>query len=344
MTTTPPDGAPAGHGTDAAWRPRARRATAWSSLAAVILALGAAAIAWSWRDQLPDRVASHWSGSGAPDGFMAPMTFALVAVATTVVLCALFAAIGLFAGASASTRRIAAAGCVWSGGFLAATTLGTLAPQRGLADPSQVELGGSTLLLTLLVPLAPAVLAALLVPGDPSTPATESVPGDAPRAVVRDGERAVWLQRTTGGTGLAVGVVAVLGTAVLAITTGEPTMLVVPAVLALTFVAMFAFTVRVDATGLTVRSTAGWPGTHVPADEVVRASVARVSPLREFGGWGWRIARDGRVGVVLRAGEALLVERTGGRSFTVTVDDAATAAALLNTMADRARGQGVARG
>ena len=62
-----------------------------------------------------------------------------------------------------------------------------------------------------------------------------------------------------------------------------------------------------------------------------------VSPFAEFGGWGYRVGRGGRVGIVLRSGPALQVERTGGRSLVVTVDDAATGAALLNTLAARAR-------
>ncbi|MEL7976017.1 DUF1648 domain-containing protein [Isoptericola sp. F-RaC21] len=337
MTTAPPPGTPRARTATEVWRPRARRAMAWSSLAGLLLALGAAAVVWTWRDELPPRIASHWSDGGAPDGFMAPATIALVGVVTTVVLCGVFALIGLTQGAAASTRRVAAGGCVWSGAFMAAIVVGTLAPQRGLADASQVELSGATLAASILLPLVPAGIAAALVPGDPAMPAEAPVPADAPRAALRDGERVVWLRRAAGGTGLAVGAVAVVVTAALAVVTDEWTMLVVPAVLAAIFVAMFAFTVRVDAAGLTVRSTAGWPGTRVPADEVVRASVTQVRPLRDYGGWGWRTARDGRVGVVLRAGEALLVERTGGRSFTVTVDDAAGAAALLNAMADRAR-------
>jgi hypothetical protein len=336
MTTPPPPGAPPVRTGTEVWRPRARRAMAWSSLAGLLLALGAAVVVRSWRDDLPEQVASHWSG-GTPDGFMTPATFAVVGVVATVVLCALFAAIGITQGAAASTRRITAGGCVWSGAFMATITVGTLAPQRGLADASQVELSGATLLAAVLLPLVPAAVAAALVPGDPAMPATEDVPDDAPRAALRDGERAVWLRRATGGPGLAVGAVAVALTALAAALTAEWTMLVVPAVLAALFVTMFAFSVRVDPSGLTVRSAARWPGTHVPADEVVRASVTQVRPLADYGGWGWRTARDGRVGVVLRSGEALLVERTGGRSFAVTVDDAEDAAALLNTMAARAR-------
>jgi len=310
---------------------------AWSSLAGLLFALAAAAVVRAWRDELPAQIASHWSGSGEPDGFMSPTALALVAVATTAVLCGLFAVIGLTQGAAASTRRITAGGCVWSGAFMAAIVVGTLAPQRGLADASQVGLSGAALLAAVLLPLVPAGIAAALVPGDPAMPAAEAVPDDAPRATLRDGERAVWLRRATGGPGLAVGAVAVALTTLAAALTAEWTMLVVPLLLAALFVTMFAFTVRVDPAGLTVRSAARWPGTHVPADEVVRASVTQVRPLRDYGGWGWRTARDGRVGVVLRSGDALLVERTGGRSFAVTVDDPAEAAALLNTMAERAR-------
>ena len=71
--------------------------------------------------------------------------------------------------------------------------------------------------------------------------------------------------------------------------------------------------------------------------ELVRADVRDVRPFREFGGWGWRVGRGGRVGVVLRAGESLLVERTGGRSVVVTVDGARAAAGLVNSLADRSR-------
>src|SRR5690625_1286166 len=98
--------------------------------------------------------------------------------------------------------------------------------------------------------------------------------------------------------------------------------------------------VRVDAAGLTAVSTLGRPRQHVPAAEVERAEVVEVDPFGEFGGVGLRIAPDihGTVGVVLRKGEAILVHRSGGRRFAITVDDAAQGAALLNSYAERARG------
>lgn len=45
----------------------------------------------------------------------------------------------------------------------------------------------------------------------------------------------------------------------------------------------------------------------------------------------------GATGVVLRSGEAIEVQRTGGRRFVVTVDDAQTGAALLGTLVARSR-------
>jgi hypothetical protein len=177
----------------------------------------------------------------------------------------------------------------------------------------------------------------LLVPGDAPHRARAAVPADAPRLPLGEAQRAVWLGRAAGGAGIAIGAVGLLVAAASALATRTWGALVVPVVLALVLAAMFAFTVRVDAAGLTVRSALGWPRSHVPADEIEQASVVQVRPFGDFGGWGWRIGRGGRVGVVLRAGEGLLVERSGGRSLVVTVDDAATAAALLNTMAERAR-------
>ena len=92
-----------------------------------------------------------------------------------------------------------------------------------------------------------------------------------------------------------------------------------------------------DGTGLTVRLLIRRPRIQVPLDEIIEAEVVTVRPIAEFGGWGLRIGAAGRAGVVLRSGPALQVTRTSGRAFVVTVDDAQTGAALLNTLAARAR-------
>jgi hypothetical protein len=104
------------------------------------------------------------------------------------------------------------------------------------------------------------------------------------------------------------------------------------ALLALTWSAR----VVVDADGLRVASL-GLTWSRVPVERVASAEAGAVSPLREFGGWGWRMGRDGRRGYVTRAGEALVVHRIGEPDVVVTVDGAAGAAAALNTLVARVR-------
>ena len=73
------------------------------------------------------------------------------------------------------------------------------------------------------------------------------------------------------------------------------------------------------------------------ATAVTKGDLTRsitVEALGAFGGWGWRRV-PGALGVVLRNGEALRVERKQGHALVVTVEDAATAAALVNALAAR---------
>ncbi|AXE39780.1 hypothetical protein [Acidipropionibacterium virtanenii] len=327
------------HSTDTRepWRRRAVITTVWSSAIALALLIASTVIAWSWREELPDPVASHWNGGSVPDAVSGLAGFLATMGITGIGCLVLFDAIALFMGRTAGTLRMAAAGNVWMAGLLATLTAGSLAPQRGLADAHQVALPGWLLPLALLAPLVPAVIAAILVPADRRRPATTAVPAGAPRIPLGEAARAVWLRRVSGGPGAAIAVGSILLIVVLSIVLNTPGVLALVAVLVLVLGAMLAFQVRVDATGLTARSLLGWPRTRIRADEVERASVIDVSPFRDFGGWGWRVGHGGRTGIVLRAGEALLVEQSGGRSLVITVDDAEQGAALLNTMAARAR-------
>lgn len=310
---------------------------AWSSAVALALLAAAAVVAAAWAGDLPDPVASHWGSGGTPDGFASLTSYVTTLVAVGAVSVLGFGALAAFWGRSASTRRLCAAVSVWVAGFLAVVVVGSLHAQRGLADAATADGPGWLPVVAVLGGLVLAVPAALVVHPDPPLAARSAVEPDAPRATVHPGERAAWVGRASGGPMPAV----IAGTAALLVAvaalTREWELLVIPVVVALALVATAAFTVRVAADGLTVRSVLGWPRTHVPAAEVLRADAVEVRPLRDFGGYGWRLGRRGRTGVVLRAGEALEVTRTGGRRFVVTVDDAARAAALLNTLADRSR-------
>jgi hypothetical protein len=333
MTTTPGPGVR----TAEPWKALARRATAWSAGTALVLLVASAVVVLTWRDDLPDPVASHWGAGAEPNGFQSLAAWLTTMLVSGLACVVLLGAIGWFWGKAAMTRRTAAAATVWIGGFFATLNVVSLASQRGLADATQARSPSWHMVVSWLVPLVPAVLAALLAPADPRQAATEPVPADAERVALADGERAVWIRRIGGGTGLWVGAGSIVLVLALALLTRQWGMLVIPVLLAALFAAMMVFEVRVDASGLRVRSALGWPRTFVPADEVVQARVVEVFALRQFGGWGWRVRPGGEVGIVPRSGQGIEVERTGGRIVTITVDDAESGAALLNMMADRAR-------
>jgi hypothetical protein len=110
------------------------------------------------------------------------------------------------------------------------------------------------------------------------------------------------------------------------------------AVALLVYLAFGWIRVSVDARGLRIRyGVLPWPVTSVPLDDIRRAERIDLAPL-EWGGWGYRGSRKAfrRAAVVLRSGDAIKLQLTDGREFAVTVDDAATGAALLADLLDRA--------
>ncbi|MBX6748389.1 MAG: DUF1648 domain-containing protein [Micromonosporaceae bacterium] len=308
-----------------------------TTVGGLLVLLIAAGITWSWRAQLPDPVASHWGADGQPDGFSSLGGILAVLLGLGGGLVLLFGAATWVLGQTSVTRRIGAAATAWVSLFMAVVVVGSLFVQRGLSDAREAGSVNTVLLVGLLVPIVPAVIAAIVVPGDLRQPTTDPVPADAPRVKLVDGERAVWIRRASTPVGFYLAAPVILVGVALFVWARAWPMLVVDALVIAVLVILTTFVVRVDRAGLTVRSAGGWPRYRVPLDEVVRAGVTQVSPVKDFGGWGWRVGRDGRVGVVLRKGEALLVERTGGRSIVVTVDEPAKGAGLLNTLADRAR-------
>jgi len=294
------------------------------------------ALALSWRDALPDPIATHWSADGVDGVGSLGATVGLV-VAIVTVFTAAMAALGIWWGRAALTRRLAAGVAVWFSAVQTGVLLGILTGQRGLMDPYQAPGSGGSIAVTFAAATEAAVVVGFLVPGDPARPAAEAIPTDAPRLRVTATERAIWVRRTTQqhvGTTAAV-------VAAFSLTMGTLTQMwwlsgVLVVGLALILLGALRWTVTVDATGLSVRSVVGLR-VHVPLDEVEGAAVTHVAPIRQFGGWGLRVGVRGATGVITRKGEAIDVTRTGHRRTVVTVDDAATGAALLNTLADRAR-------
>lgn len=298
---------------------------------------------------LPDPVAVHWGASGAPDGFASPWLYPLLTALIAGVLPLLLALTslpGLRRGHGGPTYRFMGALALGLAAFGAVALTWSALMQAGLADAADAPSVWPALLGGVL---AGAIAGALgwVVQPHVEQPAPIFLPGGA--IALRPGERAVWMRTTTvgraGGFGLGLGTIAVVLAAVMTAVTGAPAVTVwVLAVAAVVLVVLaattVAFHVRVDDAGLEVRSVLGLPRFRVPLAEVERAAGVEVNPMGEFGGWGVRSA-PGRFGIVLRAGAAIEVWRENGRRTVVTVDDAATGAALLQALADRSR-QGTA--
>jgi hypothetical protein len=91
----------------------------------------------------------------------------------------------------------------------------------------------------------------------------------------------------------------------------------------------------IDYSGIGLRGKSGGMPSPIRLGDVRSAEVTQVSAIRDFGGIGYLTAPDGRQGWITRSGEALVVHRHGKPDFVYTVDDAAEAAAVLNTLVAR---------
>ncbi len=304
-----------------------------SALVGPLLTVAGLLLTYAVRDRLPERLAVHWGPDGRPDRFASLTEAAVTASLMTALLPLVFVVIGAAWHPSARGPLAGFGGAVAV--FLGGLLFGSLTSQRPGEVAQAFPTGG--LVPTLL--LAAVVGVALWRWGRLRPPVLDGsrrpVPAGAVRLDVPDTTRLAW----TGHAALPdVGIVLVVLLAVTPLVVvavlGMPWLLL----LAVGIVALLVLTgsarVVVDTDGLRVQSLfLTW--SRVPLERVAEARTGRVSPLREFGGYGWRIGKDGSRGFVTRSGEALVVERIGEPPVVVTVDDAAEAAAVLNTLASR---------
>lgn len=299
------------------------------ALSAVVVAAVHAAV----RDRLPDPLATHFSGGGAPDGFSSAGSFLAVSVALLLGTGALLGGIGAWQRPGLG-RWIVVTG--WAAaGLLGSVLVSALRVNAAVADAHDARLPWWHIGVGCAVAAVAGGIGWLVVRGwTAESVAAGTVPE---RLALREGESAVWV-RGAGSPqlGLIGGVLVLAGVAV-----SVPAGWIAAVALAAGGVLCLAFArVRVTAGARGVVVSPGalpWPRVRIPLDGIESASHRPLSALGEFGGWGYRI-RPGRSGVILRSGDALVVRRVGGREFAVTVDDAATAAALLNALVGRGRG------
>lgn len=303
----------------------------------------------AYRSELPDRVASHWSGfSGPPDDSMTPRQFLVVVGIMAVVGVALCVGAAFYRGLPSKAAMVLS----FFGGFLGALGSVLLAivavTQRGLERwqdaalegwetpvmfVSSLAVGGLSAWIARLIPLDEAAAEAertaeaerrrKQVERLPKPKASPMSP-DAPIGRAWDSTLQVWWPLLISLPGLvAGGVIAQLvhlwfGIALMAA--------------ALAVAALCRIRVSADESGLKVSyGLFGWPRTSVPLDRMAEVQPIDVVPI-EWGGWGYRgsLKLMKRAAVVLRAGPGLRIDLRDGKVFAVTVDDPHAPARLLN--------------
>ena len=326
--------------------PPDRGAALLCAVPALIVALAGlvgALLVDGWRVRLPDPVASHWSSSGPPDGFMS-VDGVIVSVAVTAGIGAVLCLVVFVRRVEATTRRILAGTICGTAVFVIVLIVALTGAQLDLAHSAAAPLSGWAFLFAAVGGVLAGTAAGFVVPAavrDDSPPVVGQVPVAAPPA----GPGVLWSGRTTYAPAamivLASSVLALLATAV--VTGMWPILLPVALVIALATVATGLVRVTVSAERVRFAGPLGRPRVEIPLAEIERAEVVPVSALKDFGGWGIRVGFSaklkGAVGFVLRSGPGLVVVRTGDsakpfRRDVVVVDDAATAAAFVNALLD----------
>ncbi|WP_050799845.1 DUF1648 domain-containing protein [Streptomyces himastatinicus] len=301
---------------------------AWAAVLAVFTAL---------RDRLPDPVATHMGPGGQADGFTGLGAF--LPVATTLLLLP-----GLIASVVAYCSRMALGGqrMLVATGYGTAAMLGydlvaLLEANAGAGRAAQVAFPLWHLAVSFAVAGAVGGAGWLLAGRDaaPADEADEAAEAAGPRLPLGKGETAVWTRSVGSPVLVVVGAgITLLGVVLTVVmdVTAESALIAV----GLISLALSRCRVTVDRRGLSV---APWfaprPRMRIPLERITKATSREARALG-LGGWGYRI-QPGRSALVLRSGDALFLRLATGKEFVVTVDDAATAAALLNTLVERDR-------
>jgi len=292
----------------------------------------------------PSIVAVHWGFSGGPNGYGSAVGFVVLLGAISLGLVAVLggaAVIGAHQGRMTVMLKVLAVSSGWLSILLGVSAIGALLPQRTAASIHDAQNPSLALAIGVVVATAVAVVAWRILP----KAVAMSRPDESTEAAVVElgaSERVSWIRSAAMPRRFAV----LLMGALTVVTAGEVVLVVssdsalwwvslVPVVVILLVLSSLAWTVRIEASGVRIRSVLGLPVFSIPMGSIQSAAVVEVSALSDFGGWGVRFGAGGRMGIIVRSGKAIEIHRENGLVTVVTVDDADTAAGLINAFVRR---------
>lgn len=295
--------------------------------------LGALAVLVSWVPRLPPETALKWDMATGDVLTSGPLWLNVVSLAgPSVGMLAVLAVLKWSGKLTGWGRRMSVAILAGIAVFPALALPAVLGSQLDLTDPMLAPDPGAVLGAVAVGSVAYGVLAAVVAGSRPL--AASGTANPVPPLRLAPEETAAWTRTTTAWVCLLGGGSAGLGLIAAGLVTGLWVLAIAGTVVLALGAVTGRWTVTVDRYGLTCSSLLGLGRFRMPADGA-EAEVASVRGLTEFLGWGVRFGGAGSVGLVFRNGEALRVHGPAGRSLTVTVPDAATAAALFNALAAR---------
>jgi MFS family permease len=301
--------------------------TATAVLPGAVLAV-AGVLANTWRDRLPDPIATHWNSGpngASPLGLFVAVCLGLGAVAT--VLLAATAAAALRRGRPMPRLSVGV-----GAGFAAlppAVLLAVLVPNLDVPDWHAAR-GGAVVVFFLLGAAALGVVAAFT--GGLPAPVRETA-ADRPSVGLRPGQRAFWSGRAANPAMLwALGLIPV-AIAFLPAGLPWPTAVWIAFVGAAVTALTYRLTATVDATGVTIRfGLLGFPRRHLKLSGIREATARDLTTFGD-GGLGLRFNPvTGTTAYKVRGGPALALALESGRTVLVSVDDPETGAGLVNDL------------
>ncbi len=288
----------------------------------VLAAIGVTLLSIVMMDELPDQLATHWSGSTA-DGFMAVETLAAINSLMILALGLGFVLAAPRMPGRVEARTLTAAGTGLAA-FLAVLHIGTLLANRG-TDGVDVSFPSATLAAAAVIGLGVAALGWRLGPDGRGT-GPEFLAST--ELTMDTGEAVVWTGAASAERWFLLLPAVMIGFAAWMAVAGDAFAAVTALGAAIAALSLLRVRVSIGAAGVRVRGGPfGLLRTRVPLEQITSVRAEQVEPMA-YGGWGYRI-KPGVRAITIRSGPGLHIEREGKPDLVITVDGAQEAAGVL---------------